>query len=113
MADILAKQIKEMPLSDLPSVADNLRKQIIESTAKNGGHLSSNLGIVEITMMLHRNFDFTHDQLLFDVGHQSYAHKLITGRSLDRLRHSDGVSGFQKEKSPRTMSLKQGIVALL
>lgn len=64
MADILAKQIKEMPLSDLPSVADNLRKQIIESTAKNGGHLSSNLGIVEITMMLHRNFDFTHDQLL-------------------------------------------------
>lgn len=59
MADILAKQIKEMPLSDLPSVADNLRKQIIESTAKNGGHLSSNLGIVEITMMLHRNFDFT------------------------------------------------------
>lgn len=98
MADILAKQIKEMPLSDLPSVADNLRKQIIESTAKNGGHLSSNLGIVEITMMLHRNFDFTHDQLLFDVGHQSYAHKLITGRSLDRLRHSDGVSGFQKRE---------------
>lgn len=98
MADILAKQIKEMPLSDLPSVAEKIRKQIIESTAKNGGHLSSNLGIVEITMMLHRNFDFTNDQLLFDVGHQSYAHKIITGRSLDRLRHQDGVSGFQKRE---------------
>ncbi len=74
----------------------DLRKEIIESVSKTGGHLSSNLGDVEITVALHRAFDFTRDKLIFDVGHQCYTHKLLTGRSLATLHSKGGISGFQK-----------------
>lgn len=82
--------------SQLENLAQEIREEIISSTSKNGGHLSSNLGVVELTMALHRNFDFKKDKLLFDVGHQCYAHKILTGRDISNLRKKEGVSGFIK-----------------
>lgn len=90
--------IKEVPSEDLPEVASLFRHEILESVSKNGGHLSSNLGIVELTIALHRHFNLPKDKLIFDVGHQCYTHKLLTGRSLANLRQKNGVAGFQKRK---------------
>ncbi len=73
-----------------------LRRELVEDVSKTGGHLASNLGAVELTVALHRVFDTSVDRLVFDVGHQCYAHKLITGRTLDTLRQYDGVAGFPK-----------------
>ena len=73
-----------------------LRRELIEDVSKTGGHLASNLGAVELTVALHRVFNTSTDRLVFDVGHQCYAHKLITGRTLDTLRQYGGVAGFPK-----------------
>lgn len=73
-----------------------LRRELVEDVSKTGGHLASNLGAVELTVALHRVFDTSADRLVFDVGHQCYAHKLITGRTLDTLRQYGGVAGFPK-----------------
>ena len=80
----------------LKKIACNIRKKIISIVSKNGGHLSSNLGVIELTIALHRNFDFTINKLLFDIGHQTYTHKILTGRNLNNLRKKDGISGFIK-----------------
>ncbi len=88
--------LRELNYSSLDALSFKIRQEIIEKTAKYGGHLSSNLGVVEITIALHRMFNFKHDKLIFDVGHQSYTHKILTGRSLEYLRSRNGVSGFQK-----------------
>lgn len=74
----------------------DIRNELIERVAQNGGHLASNLGVVELTVAFHRVFDTAIDRLVFDVGHQCYPHKLITGRSLETLRQSDGIAGFPK-----------------
>ena len=84
-------------------LAQELRARIIDSVSRNGGHLASNLGVVELTIALHRAFDFPKDALIFDVGHQCYAHKLLTGRadSFDTLRQFGGLAGFpRREESP-------------
>lgn len=86
--------LKKMTNQQLSLLADECRECIINSVSINGGHLSSNLGVVEATIMLCKVFDFKKDKLIFDVGHQSYTYKLLTGRSLERLRKEDGVSGF-------------------
>jgi 1-deoxy-D-xylulose-5-phosphate synthase len=88
--------VKRLPMSQLQTLAAEIRARIIEAVCKNGGHLASNLGVVELTLALHRVFDFATDRLLFDVGHQCYVHKLITGRhgNFDSLRQAGGVSGF-------------------
>ena len=88
--------IKRLSLSELQSLAVEIRQRIIDVVCKNGGHLASNLGVVELTLALHRVFDFSRDRLLFDVGHQCYVHKLITGRNarFDTLRQAGGISGF-------------------
>ncbi len=80
----------------LEQLAGEIRARLIEVVSKSGGHLASNLGVVELTMALHRVFDFKKDRLLWDVGHQAYVHKLLTGRNagFDLLRQSGGVSGF-------------------
>ena len=80
----------------LTQVAEQIRTQILAVTKKNGGHLSSNLGVVETTVALHSVFDFALDKLVFDVGHQCYAHKILSGRANDfeTLRQKDGLSGF-------------------
>jgi 1-deoxy-D-xylulose-5-phosphate synthase len=83
--------------SDLPALAAEIRKEIIDTVSANGGHLSSNLGVVELTIALHYSFDFMKDRLYFDVSHQCYTHKLLSGRAknFSTLRKFKGVSGFQ------------------
>ena len=88
--------LKEMNYKELDAFSHDIREHLIDVTSVNGGHLAANLGAVESTIALCRCFDFTKDKLIFDVGHQCYTYKLLTGRSLERLRKSDGVSGFQK-----------------
>lgn len=88
--------LKDLSYKELDALAGDIRHEILRVTSKNGGHLSSNLGVVELTIALERSFDFSKDKLIFDVGHQCYTHKILTGRSLENLRTSSGVSGFQK-----------------
>ena len=90
--------LKELPASELPQVAEEIRQVIVRTVSANGGHLASSLGVVELTLALHRVFDSPTDNIVWDVGHQAYAHKLLTGR-YDRfhtLRQLDGLSGFPK-----------------
>lgn len=90
--------IKKLDREQLPHLCDELRKFEIENIAKTGGHLSPNLGTVELTVAIHRVYDTEKDRLVFDVGHQSYTHKIITGRRdrFDTLRQYGGLSGFPK-----------------
>lgn len=90
------KAIASMSPAELSSLCASLRTEIIRVCSQYGGHLSSNLGDVELTVALHRRFDFAQDKLIFDVGHQCYAHKLLTGRSLEHLNEQGQVAGFQK-----------------
>ncbi len=90
------KFLKTLSYKELNLLCANIREEIINATSANGGHVASNLGVVELTVALHRTFDFSKDKLLLDVGHQCYTHKILTGRSLDKLRKKDGISGFQK-----------------
>ena len=92
------EDLKNMPAQELPSLADEIRACIIERVQENGGHLASNLGAVELTLAIHRVFSSPKDHIIFDVGHQSYTHKLITGRreDFDTLRKGGGISGFPK-----------------
>lgn len=86
---------------ELDALAEDIRNEILRVTSVYGGHLSSNLGVVDLTIALNRVFDFSTDKLILDVGHQCYAYKILTGRSLEGLRTKDGVSGFQKrDESP-------------
>jgi len=93
-----SRDIKSLTRSQLDLLAGEIRKRIIDVVAKRGGHLASSLGAVELTIAVHRVFDFPADTLVWDVGHQSYAHKLITGREnrFDTLRSFKGLSGFTK-----------------
>lgn len=88
--------LRKLSVKELPELAQEIRSAIIEQVSKTGGHLAPNLGVVELTLAMHYVFDFGHDRLLFDVGHQCYPHKLITGRfeKLDKLRTRDGMAGF-------------------
>lgn len=88
--------LKALPTAQLPVLAQEIRERIINVVGRNGGHLTSNLGVVELTIALHRVFDFAHDRLLLDVGHQCYPHKLLTGRAsrFDTIRKAGGLSGF-------------------
>ena len=88
--------LKNLSYAELNVLADDIRKEIIRCTAKNGGHLSSNLGVVELTIAIEHFFDLSKDKLIFDVGHQCYTHKILTGRPLESLRQTHGISGFQK-----------------
>ncbi len=92
--------LKSMDITQLEQVADEIREKIIDVVAANGGHLASSLGVVELTIALHKVFDTPNDKIIWDVGHQAYAHKLLTGR-FDRfhtLRQLDGLSGFPKRQ---------------
>ncbi len=92
------QNIKEMPISELEALCQEIRTFLIDSVAETGGHLASNLGAVELTVALHRVFSFPKDKLIFDVGHQSYVHKILTGRlkQFAGLRKLGGISGFPK-----------------
>lgn len=95
--------VKKLDLEELGKLCGEIREEIISTVLKNGGHLASNLGVVELTVALHHVFELPHDKVIWDVGHQSYAHKILTGRR-DRfhtLRQYEGISGFPKrDESP-------------
>ena len=88
--------IKKLSYNELASLASEIRDFLIQNIAKTGGHLASNLGIVELTLAIHKVFDTSCDRLVFDVGHQSYVHKILTGRKdgFENLRKFKGLSGF-------------------
>lgn len=88
--------VKNLPQQELPLLCEDIRSFLIESVSTTGGHLSSNLGVVELTVALHRALNLPQDKILFDVGHQCYTHKLLTGRraGFAQLRQRDGISGF-------------------
>lgn len=91
------KDLKALPADQLEDLAGEIRARLIEVTSRNGGHLGPNLGVVELTLALHRVFDSPRDRLIFDVSHQGYVHKLLTGRNnpeFDKLRQTGGLSGF-------------------
>lgn len=88
--------LKKMDYKSLNVLCEDIREEIIKEVSTYGGHLASNLGVVELTVALYKYFDFPKDKLLFDVGHQCYTHKILTGRSLEKLNSADGVSGFIK-----------------
>ena len=92
--------LKQLPIDQLPQLAEEIRHAICDQVSKTGGHLAPNLGVVELTIALHYVFDFAHDRLLFDVGHQCYPHKLLTGRGhlLTKLRQRDGMAGFPEPR---------------
>ncbi|AIT27235.1 1-deoxy-D-xylulose-5-phosphate synthase [Bordetella holmesii 44057] len=90
--------LRKLDRRDLKPIADELRAFVLESVSRTGGHLSSNLGTVELTLALHYVFDTPHDRIVWDVGHQSYPHKILTGRrdGMAQLRQQGGISGFPK-----------------
>ena len=94
------QDVKELPFEQLDVLCTQIRERLIQTTAKTGGHLASNLGTVELTVALHRVFDCPDDQIVWDVGHQCYTHKLLTGRreQFSSLRQEGGLSGFPKRK---------------
>ena len=90
--------LKKYNEKELTKLCNDIRDFIVESISKTGGHLASNLGAVELTVALHYVFDSPKDKIIFDVGHQSYTHKILTGRAkdFDKLRQIGGISGYQK-----------------
>ncbi|MDA9317414.1 1-deoxy-D-xylulose-5-phosphate synthase [bacterium] len=89
--------VKKLPVKDLSKLAEEIRTRVIQTTARNGGHVGPNLGVVELTIGLHRVFNTPKDRFCFDVAHQGYVHKLLTGRNderFDKIRLSEGLSGF-------------------
>ena len=90
------KFLNDLSYKELDVLSDDIRNYIIDITSKNGGHLSANLGAIEATIAMCRAFDFSKDKVIFDVGHQCYTYKILTGRSLETLRKKDGISGYQK-----------------
>src|SRR5262245_62146230 len=88
--------LRQLPVEQLPRIAQEIRDAICGQVMNTGGHLAPNLGVVELTIALHYVFDFAWDRLLFDVGHQCYPHKLLTGRLhlLPKLRTKEGMAGF-------------------
>ena len=92
------EDVKKLDIKEKNELAKEIRKYIIEIVAENGGHLASNLGVVELTIALHSIFNVPEDKIIWDVGHQSYVHKIITGRkeALKNIRKLNGIAGFPK-----------------
>ena len=90
--------IKKLTDTELAELATEIRNFLVENISQTGGHLASNLGVVELTMALHLAFDLPKDKIIWDVGHQSYTHKILTGRKdgFNNLRQYGGMSGFPK-----------------
>ena len=92
------EDLKKLNMEQIDTLCAEIREKLIRTVARNGGHLASNLGVVELTVAMHRIFDFGKDKIVFDVGHQSYVHKMLTGREdrFDTLRQYGGLSGFPR-----------------
>lgn len=104
------KDVKKLNLEQKKQLAEEIRKYILEIVSENGGHLASNLGVVELTIALHSIFDVPKDKIVWDVGHQTYVHKIITGRreQLKTLRKLNGIAGFPKNKESDTDCFNTG-----
>lgn len=102
--------IKDLDYAEIAALGEEIRECLVNNISNNGGHLASNLGVVELTMALHRVFDSPKDQIVFDVGHQCYVHKLLTGRyeNFEMLRKEDGLSGFPNPAESEHDILKTG-----
>ena len=98
---------KKLNEQELAGLAEEIRTFLVEKISKTGGHLASNLGVVELTMAMHLSFQLPEDKMIWDVGHQSYTHKILTGRKegFDDLRKYGGMSGFPKRKKVTVMPL--------
>jgi len=110
-SEISIDKVKKMSLSELEALAQDIRDKILNAVSKNGGHLASNLGMVEATIVLHKMFDSPKDTIVFDVGHQCYAHKIITGRAKEldsTLRKYKGISGFPNRSESEHDVLNEG-----
>ena len=105
-----SEDIKHLTTEEKKELAEDLRKYILEIVSENGGHLASNLGVVELTIALHSVFDLEKDKLVWDVGHQTYVHKILTGRKeeLKTLRKLDGIAGFPKTNESETDCFNTG-----
>lgn len=92
------KDLKNLSLQEKLDLSEDIRRMILNTVSKTGGHLASNLGVVELTIALHTVFDMPKDKIIWDVGHQTYVHKILTGRKdkINTLRQLDGLSGFPK-----------------
>lgn len=102
--------IKNLTEEEIDTLREEIRTFLVESIAKTGGHLASNLGVIELTMALHLSFDLTKDKIVWDVGHQSYTHKILTGRKdgFEHLREYGGMSGFPKTEECEADSFNTG-----
>ena len=102
--------LKDLKTKELVLLAKDIREFLILNISKTGGHLSSNLAVVELTIALNKEFDFKKDKLVFDVGHQSYTHKILTGRAdrFNTLRQFNGISGFPDIKESEYDSFSTG-----
>lgn len=112
LLDMINKEndIKNVPSEDMPKLASEIREFLIEHVSRTGGHLASNLGTVELTMAMHLSFNLPEDKLVWDVGHQAYTHKILTGRKdeFDTLRQYGGMSGFPKRRESKCDSFDTG-----
>ena len=101
--------LRQLPENQLRQVADELRTETIGAVSVTGGHLGAGLGVVELTVALHYVFDTPRDRLIWDVGHQAYPHKILTGRRdrIRTLRQADGLSGFTKRAGERIRPLRR------
>jgi 1-deoxy-D-xylulose-5-phosphate synthase len=99
------ERLRALPESDLPALAAEIRSALIGTVTRTGGHLGPNLGVVELTIALHRVFESPDDPIIWDTGHQAYVHKMLTGRaSLDGLRQAGGLSGYpSRAESPHDL----------
>ena len=105
-----SEDVKKLNINQKKELAEELRQYILKIVSENGGHLASNLGVVELTIALHSVFDLPKDKIIWDVGHQTYTHKIITGRreKLKTLRKLDGIAGFPKTKESETDCFNTG-----
>ncbi|MFI3207871.1 MAG: 1-deoxy-D-xylulose-5-phosphate synthase N-terminal domain-containing protein, partial [Eubacteriales bacterium] len=102
--------IKKLTQDELARLPKEIRRFLVENISKTGGHLASNLGVVELTMALHLSLNLPQDKIIWDVGHQAYTHKVLTGRKegFDNLRKYGGMSGFPKRKESACDSFDTG-----
>lgn len=107
------EDVKKLNLQEKNQLAEDIRKYILEVVSQNGGHLASNLGVVELTIALHSVFNEPTDKIVWDVGHQTYVHKILTGRKeeLKNIRKLGGIAGFPKQRNLLMIALTQDIVA--
>lgn len=104
------EDLKKLNIKEKEALAEDIRELIINTVSKTGGHLASNLGVVELTIALHSIFDAPTDKIIWDVGHQSYVHKILTGRKdrMPTLRQFEGMAGFPKAKESAYDSFDTG-----